>query len=155
VTVLQTIQQAIQQAKQICIANGQNLTPIREEILSLMIAAQQPLTAYELLDKYRESHKSGAQPPTIYRALNFLEDNGFIHRLNSTRQFVVCDHLGEHDTHTLTQFFICDQCGTIEETLMNHTILHAIQAKAQQLNFAIKQPNLEIHGLCALCQTQS
>jgi len=144
--------QAIQKAKQICVINGQNLTPIREEVLSLMIAARQPLTAYELLDKYRKSHKLGAQPPTIYRALSFLENNGFIHRLSSTRQFIVCDHLGEHNTHTLTQFFICDQCGAIEETLMNRMIWNEIQAKAQELKFNIKQPNLEIHGLCSKCQ---
>ncbi|BBP46423.1 transcriptional repressor [Thiosulfatimonas sediminis] len=142
----------LQKAKQICFENGQNLTPIRETVLSILSQAGQPMSAYDILDKYRENSQSGAQPPTIYRALAFLEENGLIHRMASTRQFVICDHIGEHHSHDMTQFFICDQCGTVEESLVSPALWHEIHDQAENIGFLVKQPSLEIHGLCRNCR---
>lgn len=146
-------QQDLRKAKQLCFENGQNFTPIRESVLTILMQAGQPMSAYDILDKYRQSHPSGAQPPTIYRALSFLEDNGLIHRMASTRQFVICDHIGEHHSHDLTQFFICDECGLVEESLISHSLLHEINDQANKIHFQVKQPSLEIHGLCQNCQS--
>lgn len=143
---------ALQQAKKICIDNGQNFTPIREAVLSILMDSGLPMSAYDILDKYRQDQSSGAQPPTIYRALAFLEENGLIHRMASTRQFVICDHIGEHQAHDLTQFFICDKCGTVEESIISHALWHEINDQAEKIHFLVKQPSLEIHGLCKTCQ---
>lgn len=143
---------SLEHARKICQANGQKFTPIRESVLKILMSAAQPMSAYDILDKYRDATKSGAQPPTIYRALAFLEDNGLIHRMASTRQFIVCEHIGEHCSHDMTQFFICDECGAVEEALISHALLHEIQQNAEILHFKVQQPSLEIHGLCKSCQ---
>ncbi|MBN2646258.1 MAG: transcriptional repressor [Thiotrichales bacterium] len=143
----------LQQAKQICASNGQNLTPIREAVFSILLQGAQPMSAYEILDRYRQNQPSGAQPPTIYRALAFLEENGLIHRMASTRQFLVCDHLGEHHAHDVTQFFICDACGAVEESIISHALWHEITDQAAKIQFQVKQPSLEIHGVCRNCRT--
>ena len=145
----------IEKAHGLCALKGQKLTPIRHKILSLLLQANRPLTAYELLDLYREGQTSGTQPPTIYRALAFLEQAGLIHRLASTRQYVACDHLGAEHPAGFAQFFICDACGHLHETLLSDAIWQAIETQAKQHHFQVKQPNLEIHGLCEKCQTQS
>ncbi|WP_130538292.1 Fur family transcriptional regulator [Thiomicrorhabdus indica] len=144
---------SIEHARKLCQANGQKFTPIREAVLTILMNAAQPMSAYDILDKYRDGAQLGAQPPTIYRALSFLEENGLIHRMASTRQFVVCDHIGEHCSHNdMTQFFICDECGAVEEALISHALLHEIQEQAEKLHFKVQQPSLEIHGLCRSCQ---
>lgn len=142
----------LDKAKQICIENGQNLTPTREAVLLILMQSEMPMSAYDILDKYRDSNASGAQPPTIYRALAFLEENGLIHRMASTRQFVVCDHIGEHHCCDVSQFFICDECGAVEEGVLPRKLLDEIHAQANKIDFFVNQPNLEIHGTCKKCQ---
>ena len=142
----------IQEAKQICFDNGQKLTPIREAVLEILMQSELPMSAYDILDKYRESHSQGAQPPTMYRALSFLEENGLIHRMASTRQFVVCDHIGQHHCCDVTQFFICDECGAIEEGIISSKLLEEVNQQAKHIGFNVNQPSLEIHGFCKNCQ---
>ncbi len=146
---------AAKQAKDICHKNGQNLTPIREAVLGILTNAAHPMSAYEILDKYREDHTSGTQPPTIYRALTFLEANSLIHRIASTRQFVICDHIGEHCSDDMTQFFICDECGLVEESLLSNALRDEIQNQAKKIHFKVNRPSLEIHGVCAKCQIKN
>lgn len=142
----------IQQAKQTCSLKGQRLTPIREKVLRLLLEIKKPVTAYELLEKYKEGEKTGAQPMTIYRALNFLESHSLIHRLASTRQYVACDHMEDAHHSELTQFLMCDHCGTIEESALPDNLWQAIQENADQTHFQIDQPSLEIHGTCEKCR---
>lgn len=142
----------IQKAKQICVDKRQNFTPIREAVLDILIQSDLPMSAYDILDQYRQHHVQGAQPPTIYRALSFLEENEFIHRMASTRQFVVCEHIGEHNCCAMTPFFICDQCGTIDEGAIADSVLLSLGEQAKKTGFVINQPSLEIHGICQRCQ---
>ena len=73
---------------------GLRLTPLRKEVLELVAAADKPVKAYDLLDQLRERHGNAA-PPTVYRALDFLLENGFIHKLESINAFVSCHHPAE------------------------------------------------------------
>lgn len=145
----------IELAKQQCQQDGKKLTPIREQVLNLLIQAKAPLSAYDLLDLYKSNNDSGCQPMTIYRALDFLEDMQLVHRLSSTRQYVICDHLKtdhktcDHAHHT--QFLMCNECGQAHEAPLPDEIWQLIQQQAEKTNFHIKQPNLEIHGTCKNC----
>jgi hypothetical protein len=65
---------------------GLNLTPIRANALRLIADAGRPVKAYELLDRMKATHE-GAAPPTVYRALDFLLENGFIHKLASINAY--------------------------------------------------------------------
>lgn len=149
------LEHRLKQAKITCQQQGLRLTPIREKVLRLLLTLDKPMSAYELLEHYKIDEQSGAQPMTIYRALNFLESQSLIHRLASTRQYVACHHIHDTPHSELTQFLMCDHCGGIEEAPLQDSLWSAIRQNAEQTHFQIDQPSLEIHGTCQQCQTNN
>ena len=131
-----------------CIARGLRLTPLRREVLVLVAKARKPVKAYDLLESLRDTH-AGAAPPTVYRALDFLLENGFIHKLESINAFVFCQHPGE--THQVP-FLICDQCENATEVCDEGAIAHLIEQQARGFGFRAKAQTLEVHGVCKACQ---
>lgn len=136
------------QAESICQQRNVRLTPQRLEVLRLM--AQQPgaISAYDLLDLLRVSEPQ-AKPPTVYRALDFLLEQGFIHRVESTNSYVLCHHIEEH-SHT-SALFICDRCGQVAER-QTDGIEEILQQLAHQAGFTLRHSVVEAHGLCDACQ---
>jgi len=149
---MNTLDSHIKQARIVCQQQGLRLTAIREKVLRLLLQADKPMSAYDLLEQYKASEKSGSQPMTIYRALSFLEELSFIHKLVSTRQYVACHHLDEKHHSAYTQFLMCDHCGNIEEAPLTDSVWKTLIKNANQTHFKVKQPNLEIHGICQSCQ---
>jgi len=97
-----------------CRERGLRLTPIRSYVLGLIAEAGRPLKAYDLLDRVRTGEGPGAAaPPTVYRALDFLLGNGFIHKLESINAFVACHHPRSRP-HSVP-FLICDSCHDATE----------------------------------------
>ena len=132
-----------------CSQRGLRLTPIRERVLALIADAGQPIKAYDLLDKVRDGDGPGAAaPPTIYRALDFLLANGFIHKLESVNAFVACHH--PNAVQHSVPFLICSRChGAVE--LEDQAIVTLLDSKARELGFSPQAQTLEVHGLCAAC----
>jgi Fur family transcriptional regulator, zinc uptake regulator len=126
---------------------GLRLTPLRKEVLELVAAARKPVKAYDLLDQLRERHGNAA-PPTVYRALDFLLDNGFIHKLESINAFVSCHHPAE--AHQVP-FLICDVCSSAVE-VCDDRVAELIEAQAKTLGFKPQAQTLEVHGTCRQCQ---
>jgi Fur family zinc uptake transcriptional regulator len=81
----------VHEVEQACTERGLRLTPLRADVLRLVADSKKPVKAYDLLAQISES-KAASAPPTIYRALDFLLDNGFIHKLESINAFVACHH---------------------------------------------------------------
>ena len=52
-------------------------------------------------------------PITVYRALDFLRDNGLVHRIESRNAFVACVH--NHAGTDPVVFLICERCGAVGE----------------------------------------
>lgn len=107
-----TTQELLAQAEKLCAQRNVRLTPQRLEVLRLMSLQQGAISAYDLLDLLRETEPQ-AKPPTIYRALDFLLEQGFVHKVESTNSYVVC-HLFDQPTHS-SAMFICDRCGVVKE----------------------------------------
>ena len=78
----------LHQVEQYCVKRGARLTPIRKQILSLILAYPNVVKAYEILADLRKI-KSNAAPPTVYRALDFLVHIGVLHRADSLNGYVV------------------------------------------------------------------
>lgn len=150
---MNTLDMRIKQVKDICQKQGVRLTVTREKVLRLLLKNEHPISAYDLLEQYKEKGNVGSQPMTIYRALNFLESFSFIHRLVSTRQYIACDHLDEVCHSEYTQFLICNSCGDVEEVPLTDTLWKSIQKNARKTHFKVEQPSLEINGICLTCQT--
>lgn len=135
-----------------CERQQRRLTPQRTDVLALLLNAGGAMTAYELLDAYREQYQRRAPPMTIYRALDFLLAAGAIHRLDSSNQFLVCQHLGCQHEHETAQFLICDACHGVEEVAVDPAILAQFESQAQQKGFEIRQLQFETHGYCRNCR---
>lgn len=136
-----------------CQERGLRLTAIRARVLGFVAAAGKPIKAYDLLELVREGEGAGAAaPPTVYRALDFLLANGFIHKLESVNAFVACHHPST-DQHSVP-FLICNHCHSAVE-LEDRDVVDALDARARALGFVPQAQTLEVHGLCARCAAAS
>lgn len=134
--------------EEVCKYRGINLTAQRRLVLKLMLAQNKMISAYDLLDKLRQIEQQ-AKPPTVYRALEFLLQVGFIHKVESSNCYIVCPHF-EHPRH-LSILLICDACRSIiEEESMQ--VDNELTEKAKQHQFTIHHRQIEVHGICKKCQ---
>ena len=145
---------ALERAEALCQTRGVQLTPLRRDVLRLVLEAEAPIGAYALLDQLKAS-RAKAAPPTVYRALDFLLEQGLIHRLERLNAFMGCvealeghDHDHAHDHPH--QFLICRGCGATRE-ISDHGVANAISAAAAKAGFSAARATVEIEGFCGKC----
>ena len=141
----------ISHAEAICAARKERLTPIRRRVLEALLASHQPLGAYELIDRLAAR---GARPApiTIYRALDFLREQGLVHRIESRNAFIACVH--NHDSGDPVVFLICEKCGAVGEAA-SAAVADTIKSASRAAGFTPKTPVIEISGICAHCKAGS
>ena len=120
-------------------------TPNHERVFGLLQKAARPMTAYELLDRLRPSGITA--PPTVYRALDRLTEEGRAHRLESLNAFVACAH-PHHGASAM--FSICGSCGTVAE-FSDPGLDRRIAAWARDRSFEVERAVLEVRGRCDAC----
>src|SRR3569832_461579 len=103
---------ALAHADALCAQRSQRLTPIRRQVLEVLLESHKTLGAYEIMDRAATIGTRPA-PNTIYRALDFLRDNGLVHRIESRNAFVAC--VNNHASGELVVFLICEHCGAVGE----------------------------------------
>jgi Fur family zinc uptake transcriptional regulator len=137
-------------AEALCEAHGQKLTPARRRVLELLMQAGQPVKAYDLISAFSDKDGAGAaaKPPTVYRALEFLERQGLAHRIESLSAYVAC--AGEAGDHAAA-FLLCDCCGRTEEIAT--PVDEALRSLAAEAGYTIQSVAIEAHGLCAACRS--
>jgi Fur family zinc uptake transcriptional regulator len=136
----------LDRAESICRTRGGRLTPQRREVLTNLLEASRPLSAYELVDLIRPED-AAITPASVYRSLDFLIDIGLVHRLDSTRSFIACDH-PEH-LHA-GQFLICRKCGAVIEA-EDKWIDRAAEDLGERHGFTLEHRSMELTGLCGAC----
>ncbi len=136
----------VKAVEQACEQRGLRLTPLRAQALGLIAAETKPIKAYDLLDKMK-TEKGSAAPPTVYRALDFLLEQGFIHRLASINAFVSCHH--PQVQHSVP-FLICDKCQNSVE-MEDDGVSELLEKQAKSIGFTTRAQILEVHGVCAKC----
>ena len=141
----QEVAEALEQAEEIASQRGQKMTRIRRKVLQLLLEANEPAKAYDLLNNL--DGEGAAKPPTIYRALDFLQETGLAHKIESLNAYVACGHASH--PHSAV-FLICDSCGNTEE-LHGVTIKAAIDAETLAAGFQTKRAMIEAHGVCRNC----
>lgn len=147
-------QERMLEAKAHCESRGVRFTPLREEVYALILSAGRPLGAYDLISALQNSrYSSGAKskniaPPTIYRSLEFLIDEGLIHQLSSMNAYVPCCH--PRSKHAAA-FLICQKCQSVEEC--SNLPVDAIISFAQdEAGFEIERTVIELKGVCRACR---
>lgn len=144
------VHQALSDAHRICSEANARLTPTRERVLELIWQSHKPLGAYDLLGTLAQDGHNAA-PPTVYRALDFLQQHGLVHRIASLNAFVGCAHAGQHHSGF---FLICRQCLNVLE-LSAPGIAASVEQATREEGFAVEETTLEIAGLCPTCQQEA
>lgn len=139
---------AIAHAEALCETRAERLTPVRRRVLEALLASHQPLGAYELIDRLAEDGPRPA-PITVYRALDFLREQGFVHRIESRNSFIACVH--NHAGGDPVVFLICEKCGAVGEAGAA-AVANTIMTAARAAGFTPKTPVIEISGICAHCK---
>ncbi|MBU1345684.1 MAG: transcriptional repressor [Alphaproteobacteria bacterium] len=137
---------ALTSAERRCAAQGERMTAPRRRVLELLLEAGEAVKAYDLMARYGVDG-SAAKPPTVYRALDFLEKAGLAHRIASISAYVACS-VGDRD-HAAA-FLICDCCGATQEVTPPEG--EALHRAADAAGYAIERTTIEGHGLCPACQ---
>jgi Fur family zinc uptake transcriptional regulator len=143
------IDDALSRAETVCAERGARMTPLRRRVLELVWDSHAPIGAYAIMDLLRAADDRAAAPPTVYRALEFLLDQGLVHKIESLNAFVGCDRPEERH---ISQFLICTSCKAAVE-LNDPAITQAVEASAQRSGFSLTRLTIEAQGLCAACRT--
>ncbi|CAM3736212.1 zinc uptake transcriptional repressor Zur [Rheinheimera salexigens] len=139
----------VSRARTVCQNNGARFTSIREKVFRLLAKIDGGIGAYELLEQLKQTEPA-AKPATVYRALEFLTEQGFIHKIESSNAFLLCHHFDEHHP---AQLLVCDKCGNVHE-LHSDVLQQEFDQQAQALGFTISHQTIEAHGICNKCSSE-
>lgn len=135
------------EAEALCADRGARFTTMRRATYDFLLQQKAPLSAYDILARLETRLKKKLAPPTVYRALDFLLEQGLIHRLETNASYLTCDHPAEaHESF----YLVCTACGATQE-VDDHAIGDLLEAKARSLGFKPRKQVIEVQGLCRQC----
>lgn len=129
-----------------CADRGTRFTDQRRRVLATVAGSHRAIGAYDIIEKLAEAGARPA-PVTVYRALDFLIENGLVHKIASRNAFVTC--MRQHDDQAAV-FLICDRCGTIGEVEADR-VLGVVDRKARDTGFTVDSAVIEVSGQCRNC----
>jgi len=141
------VEDALERAAEICERRQVRLTPLRRRVLQAVWSGHKPVGAYDILTTLTNERGTTA-PPTVYRALEFLLENGLIHRIESLNAFVGCTKPGQNHAW---QLLICRACGRVAE-ISDDELEKAVAAAAARAGFTLQRRTIELAGLCFACR---
>ncbi len=140
------VRRAIAEAESAAGEPGVNFTPVRRRALEILLESHAAMPAYRLLERLA-AEGFGSQPPVVYRALDFLMDNGFAHRIERLNAFVAC--AWPREAHA-PAFMICRRCRNVAETRAEPAS-GALERDAESIGFRVERAVVEAEGLCRDC----
>ncbi|WP_085556361.1 Fur family transcriptional regulator [Azospirillum agricola] len=139
---------ALTRADALCAERGARLTTLRRRVLELVWSSHRPRGAYAILEDLSQQDGKATAPLTVYRALEFLVEQGLVHRIESLNAYVGCAAPGP--THS-GQFLVCEGCGDAAE-IDDPQVRTAIETAAAARGFRVQRPTVEVRGVCKACQ---
>ena len=143
--------EALAAAEKHCAERGLRLTPIRKQVLQTLYATHHPMSAYDVIDCLNAAGVKKLAPVTVYRAMDFLIGEGFVHRLASRNAFIACPF--HHARGDLVVFMICETCSGVDE-VTSEPLTRALAAIAEDHHFTPHARVIELQGLCAHCRLE-
>lgn len=137
------VKEALSHAEHVCQDAGARLTKTRKHVLELLWQSHQPRKAYDILADLARMDES-AKPPTVYRALDFLQEMNLVHKVESLNAYIGCN--GDH-AH---QYLICQKCGTVTD-IHDEAVTNIVREKALKKGFRVTNTVIEIKGHCERC----
>ncbi len=149
------VAEVIDQAEQHCREHGARLTPKRKQVLSGLLQSSTALSAYELVDFCKDTYGQSIPPMSVYRILDFLQQQRLVHKLSLANKYVACAHISCKHEHAVPQFLICGQCQRVEEISIEPSTIDALKQSVNKAGFELASPQLEMDCLCQQCASQS
>ena len=154
----QDVTERLKAAKEQSHLRGVRFTPLRQQIYKLVLQANKPVGAYDLITQLQQMRLSdndnepdgikNVAPPTVYRSLEFLLSEGLIHQLTSINAYVPCCH--PRAQHTAA-FLICEQCQRVQEC-SSLPVQEMMSFAEQDIGFTVARSVIELSGRCQACQ---
>jgi Fur family transcriptional regulator, zinc uptake regulator len=129
-------------------AAGEQWTDIRAAVYDAIVAAEAPLSAYDIADRMSTKLARRIAPNTVYRILDLFLAHNIVSRIESKNAYVACAH---PDAKEDCLFLVCERCGSTSHQ-DNHKIGVDVRAVANRDGFSPHRVVMEIHGLCGRCQ---
>jgi Fur family zinc uptake transcriptional regulator len=133
-------------ARAYAVSKGTPFTPMRQRVLAFLASYGKPMAAYEIAKELSDVRK--VQAVRVYRALEFLQEAGCVHRLASRSAYFACDHL--HEKGEAAVFMVCSQCGAVQEAASD-LVARGLRGAAKTTGFRPRHPIVELEGECAKC----
>ncbi len=152
---MQNIQTIIKHAERHCREHGVRFTNKRKQVLSGLLASQKALSAYELVDYCKKEFGESIPAMSVYRILDFLQEEQLVHKLNLANKYVACSHIACDHAHEVPQFLICSQCQMVKEISLNKSTMAELRANVDQAGFHMVSPQLEMNCICHQCLKQN
>jgi Fur family zinc uptake transcriptional regulator len=138
---------ALGTADEVCAGRGARLTDLRRRVLELIWSSHAPVGAYRLMELLGQE-RGRVAPPTVYRALDFLTEQGLVHRIESLNAFVGCPAPGT--THRAF-FLICRTCRQVAE-FDDAELSAMLDRRVADAGFSSDSERVEVVGTCAQCR---
>ena len=136
----------ITRALKFCEERKYRFTEPRQRVLSLLADSNQPMGAYQIL-ALLSSSKVKVKPPTVYRAIEFWNKHGFIHRIESMNAYIACCEKKKHQNFCI---FICNDCSNVQEMEMSD-LPTPMASGITKKHLTVTSTTTEIRGTCGEC----
>ena len=134
----------------ICMDKNIKLTELRKDILSILYRKNKPMGAYDILDTLKKK-RPNAEPPTVYRVLEFLVDAKLVHRVESQNTYVCCSSILKEKTQHKAILLSCKVCHQSFE-FEDDGVFLSIDKFAKKHKLEVDDALIEIKGVCADCR---
>lgn len=128
------------------------LTPLRKDILTIFINADKPMSAYEVLKQLKKV-RDGAEPPTVYRVIEYFIEKGIVHRIATENKYILCTDQNHKKSNDPAIILVCKKCHHSEE-VFDKKLIDGFRLLTQSHQFFLDNPTLEITGFCQDCASQ-
>lgn len=145
------VQKIINYAEHSCKNHGTKLTNRRKQILTVMLHAEKAMSAYELVDYFKEEFGETLPPMSVYRILDFLQEEKLVHKLNLANKYIACAHITCDHDHGVPQFLICNNCQRVREIRIDKLIINSLKQNIEKAGYFLLSSQLEMNCLCNDC----
>lgn len=144
-------QDVLEYAQRKCSLNGVRLTEKRRLVLHALLDSDKALSAYDIVERCEQDFSVKIPAMSVYRILDFLQQEQLAHKLNLANKYVACCHIACSHSHEISQFLICSQCQKVKEINLGKSAEKKLKGRVEEAGFHLVSPQLEVSCLCDDC----
>ena len=125
------IDQIIKKSQESCASTGAKLTSKRKNVLTVLLTSSTPLSAYEVVERYKKQFNESLPVMSVYRMLDFLIQEKLVHKLETAGQYVTCAHIACDHQHEPDRVVGPSRDADLDATDQKHRVQDLRQAGHQ------------------------